>query len=86
MWNRNIAGERNRRDCDCVFDCLRELLEDAFEEDNCNRDRKCCCRNNDDVRGERNRRDCDCVFDCLGELLEGRDEEERNRCNRCCFR
>ncbi len=97
MWNRNnLVLERNRRrcDCDCVFDCLEELLEGAFEEDNCNRNRNRCCsdnddvcdeRDNDDVRGEENRRDCDCVFDCLKELLECRNEE-RNRRNRCCFR
>jgi len=78
----NIAGERNRRrrDCDCVFDCLEELLEGRNEDRDSRRN--CCCRDKD-VRGERNRRNCDCVFDCLGELLEDRDEE-RNRRNRCC--
>ena len=69
----NVAGERNRRDCDFDFD---------FE---CNHNRNHCCRDNDDVAGERNRRDCDCVFRCLEELLEGRFEEN-NRRSGCCFR
>ena len=42
----NVAGERNRRrcDCDCVFRCLLELLEDALEEDNGNGNCREICR------------------------------------------
>jgi hypothetical protein len=46
MWDRNdVAGIGNRRrrrrcDCVCVFECLEELLEDAFDDN----DRCCCCR------------------------------------------
>ena len=49
-WNdrNDVGGERNRRrpcNCECVFECLFDLLEDAFDDD----DRCCCC-------GRRNRR------------------------------
>ena len=84
MCNRNnVAGERNNRrcDCECVFRCLIELLENALEENNNNH----CRRNNDNVAGERNRRrcDCECVFGCLEELLEDALEEDNNHHN-CC--
>lgn len=81
----NVAGERNRRrrDCDFVFECLLELLEDALGEDN-----KCHCNHwwdrNENIAGERNRRvrNCDFVFECLEELLEDALGED-NKHNRC---
>ena len=38
----NVAGDRGRRrcDCDCVFECLEELLEDALGEEE-NNHHKC---------------------------------------------
>lgn len=80
--NNNVAGTGNRRRCDCdfVFQCLLDLLEDALGERECRR------RNNwneNDVAGERNRRrrNCEDVFECLEELLEDALEED-NHCRR----
>lgn len=81
MCNRNnVAGERNRRrrDCDFVFECLLDLLEDALGENN----NKHHCRNwNENVAGVSNRRvrDCEDVFECLEELLEDALEENNNK-------
>lgn len=85
MSNRNnVAGERNRRsrDCDFVFECLLDLLEDALGENNNNHCNHWCNRN-ENVAGERNRRvrDCEDVFECLEELLEDALEEDNN--NHC---
>lgn len=72
----NVAGEIGRR-CECVFECLLELLEEAGENNN-----KCCHREHNSVSpgGEneslRRRCDCECVFECLIELLEDALEEE----------
>ena len=79
MSNRhdNVAGTgRIRCDCECVFECLLELLEDALGENN----KKHCCRNNDKVAGISGRR-CECVFKCLKELLE--DALEENNKHKC---
>lgn len=80
--NNNVAGERNRRrrDCDFVFECLLELLEDALGENN-NNHHNHCGNWNEDVAGESNRRvrDCEDVFECLEELLEDELEEDRRR-------
>ena len=88
MWeNNNVAGERNRRrrDCDFVFECLLDLLEDALGEDNNNHCKNRCNRN-ENVAGERNRRERECedVFECLEELLEGEQEDNNNHCRRHC--
>lgn len=52
--NGNVAGDRGRRrcDCDCVFECLLDLLEEVLEERN---SRRCNC-------------ECvfDCLEDVLG--------------------
>ena len=77
----DIAGDSSRR-CECVFECLLELLEDASEENN---NHHCCHHNSVSPNGgidSRRRCDCDCVFECLLELLE--DAEEENHC--CCCR
>ncbi|MDF2948594.1 MAG: hypothetical protein K0R07_608 [Sedimentibacter sp.] len=91
MWNRDndVRGIRNRRvnDCEDVFECLLDLLQDELGENN-RRNR----RNddwNDNVRGIRNRRvnDCEDVFECLEELLEDALEDNNNHCRRhCCKR
>ncbi|MDW5298602.1 MAG: hypothetical protein SA378_00465 [Sedimentibacter sp.] len=61
--NGNVAGVENRRrchnciecDCDCVYECLLELLSDAL------------CSNNPCAGRVNNR--CFCVYECLYELL-----------------
>jgi hypothetical protein len=70
-----------RRRCDCVFECLFELLEDAFDND----DR--CCHRRDFIspgRGfdSRRRCDCECVFECLFDLLDDALEDDFGRCPR----
>lgn len=80
--NNNVAGERNRSRCECVFECLLELLEEAGENNN----HHCCHRNSVSPGGgteNRKRRcDCECVFECLIELLEDalEEEEEKEHC------
>jgi hypothetical protein len=78
----DVAGDVGfRRRCECVFECLFELLEDALGEDN----RVCCSkrwRNFVGGAGEfdnRRRCDCECVFECLFDLL---DDALDNRCPR----
>lgn len=77
--NVNLAGAscRRRIDCDDVFECLLDLLEDAL-----GRRRRCRNRNND-VAGISNRRvnDCEDVFECLEDLLEDAFDEN-DRCRR----
>lgn len=78
----NVAGERNRRrrDCDFVFECLLDLLEDALGENNHHH-----CRKHDDWNdnvagiGNRRVRDCEDVFECLEDLLEDELEDDRRR-------
>lgn len=95
--NNNVGGTgRIRCNCDCVYDCLLELL-DAAEENNNNNRRPVCCGSweNPVSPGGGNRHRCDCVYNCLHELLEDavESEEESNRCRcgccgccRCCRR
>lgn len=67
--NNNVAGTTDRRrwDCECVYECLLELLADALGENNhCHRD---CCKR---------RCDCNCVYECLFELLSDALEEENH--------
>ena len=59
----NVAGTGGRN-CDCVYECLLELIQDALGENNQ------CGRNNSNVAGAGGRRNCDFVFECLEELLE----------------
>ena len=75
----NVAGNCGRNRCECVFECLLQLLEEAGENNNI-----CCGRNNVCTGGgSLNRRcDCQCVFECLIELLEDAIEEEPCRCPR----
>lgn len=82
----NVEGERGRRrfDCDFVFECLLELLEDALEEEN---NKHHHCDNSVSPNGgfdrdcrRRRRFDCDDVFECLEELLE--EDEDRRRCRK----
>ena len=50
--NDDIGGERNRRRrrrCDCVFECLLDLLEDALDDNRRRRRRNCWDWNDDDV-------------------------------------
>ena len=73
----DIAGDSSRR-CECVFECLLELLEDAFDDDNNHH----CGHRRYSVSpggGSRRRCDCDCVFECLLELLEEAEEDDH-----CC--
>ena len=74
----NVAGEtgRIRCDCDCVFECLLELLEDANNENN-----HCRCNKVRPGGGE-NRRRCECVFACLIDLLEDALAEDEDICCR----
>ncbi len=79
--NNNVAGDTGRR-CECVYECLFELLENAGENNN-----HCCHRNNsvspDGGFDRRRRCDCECVFECLLELLEDAlEEEDHCRCPR----
>jgi hypothetical protein len=72
--NGNVAGTTGRRcDCECVFECLLKLLEEALGENN----NHCCHRNNNvaGTGGNRNR-NCECVFECLVELLEDALKED----------
>lgn len=84
MSNRNnVAGERNRRrDCDFVFECLLDLLEDVLGENNNHRNH--CSNWNENVAGESNRRvrDCEDVFECLEELLEDALGENNKHCRK----
>ena len=90
--NNNVGGDSGRRwpngevspgggsseRCECVFECLLQLLEDAGNSNN-----HCCHRNSvsQGVGANLERRcDCECVFECLTELLEGAQEEEENHC------
>lgn len=69
----NVGGDFGRR-CECVFECLLELLEAAGENNN-----HCCHRNSVSPAGDvelRRRCDCECVFECLIELLEDALEED----------
>lgn len=74
------GGGISRR-CECVYECLLELLEEAGNNNN----NHCCHQDSvspDSGSNCLNRRcDCQCVFDCLIELIEGAQEEE-NSC-RC---
>ena len=100
-YNENVAGEFGRRinrcgnnvagtgrircNCDCVYDCLLELL-DAAEENNNNNHHVCCGNWVNPVSPDiGNRRRCDCVYECLHDLLEDavESENENNNNNRC---
>lgn len=85
--NNNVGGDFGRkcennqvspnggtlRRCECVFECLFELLEDAVNNNN----NHCCHRNSVSHGGGTQKRcDCECVFECLLELLEDAQEEE----------
>ncbi|HHZ02132.1 MAG TPA: hypothetical protein GX396_04245 [Tissierellia bacterium] len=82
------GGRRRDRDfgrrCECVFECLLDLLEDALDD----RDNRRCCerRNWEGLRpgGDFRRRcDCECVFECLLNLLEDElDDDDFCRCPR----
>ncbi|NYB73973.1 hypothetical protein HZF24_07440 [Sedimentibacter hydroxybenzoicus DSM 7310] len=84
-----VGGTGRRRcDCECVYGCLLELIEDAVEENN-NHHHICC--GNWVNPGGGNRRRCDCVYECLFELLEDALEEDNNNnnnncCCKCCCR
>lgn len=80
----NVESNVVRRRCDCVYECLLELLEDAGENNNNNNHHCCCCnRVRPDVRpgGGSNRRcNCECVYECLYDLLDDALEEEDDFC------
>lgn len=85
--NGNVAGETGMRrfDCECVFKCLLELLEDALEDNNNHHP----CHENLSPTGDVDRRrcNCECVFECLLELLEDaleEDEDDHIHCRRRC--
>lgn len=77
--NDMVAGDFGRRrfDCDDVFECLLELLEDALE------DMKCRCKDNNSgvspVGRNIRRFDCEDVFQCLAELLADALEDDKCR-------
>lgn len=80
--NNNVACERNRRrrDCDFVFECLLELLEDALEENDHHHCNNWC--NCNACKCDRRKRDCDFVFECLEDLLEDALEDKHDHCKR----
>ncbi len=74
----NTAGGSGvMRRCECVYECLLELLESAGNSNNI-----CCHRNCVGPSGGSNcwrrRCDCECVYECLLQLLE---EAGNGSCN-----
>ncbi len=75
----NVAGGSGRNRCECVFECLLQLLEEAGGSNHV------CCGSNSvsPGGGSLSRRcDCECVFECLLELLEDALEEDSCKCPR----